>query len=140
MLITHQRPWERRTATAIPLPPCSTHERGRLGAKTSTAAITIAVTIRARRCSADGILAGIFGQRGVNRTRIPRAGRSVIEGAISARAGGSETANRGRMTAIAIVASISAKELPTQRRGPLLNGKYANRGSREARPWSQRSG
>src|SRR5260221_3768304 len=101
MLIPHQPTSERTTATAITLAPCSIHGPGRLRAKTSTAAITIAVTIRARTCSADGILAGIFGQRGVNRTRIPRAGRSVIEGAISARAGGAANPHPGTMDAIA---------------------------------------
>src|SRR5438309_3328616 len=70
---------------------------------------------------------------------MPPAGLSVIDGAASTTTL-EESLNRGRIVAIAMVASIMAYELPMHRRGPLLNGKKANFGSREARPSSHRSG
>src|SRR5207247_9694260 len=71
---------------------------------------------------------------------IPPPGRSVIEGAGSTTGGGELSLNRGRMVAIAMVASSMANELPTQRRGPLLNGKKVNLGRRVARLFCHLSG
>jgi hypothetical protein len=71
---------------------------------------------------------------------MPPDGRRVIDGAGSTGSPDEENLNRGRIVAIVTVASMVAYALPTHRRGPLLNGKNANFGSRDARPFSHRSG